>query len=398
MTRAAVHQPGPQAAARVARTITAVAGVATLVFLGLAVGPMIQAAPHINPGFAAVSAILVFGIPPALALASPFLGLRAIRRALGAYAIIFLLVVILWVPAMTSSGLPPHVAPWPLGVTALATVPAAIAWRPSIAWGYLVLNSALIAPVRYFAAGDGDPTRPLQDAFFTLTFAAIFTALAMVAMKNGYTLDTATEQARATAARAATAAAREQEQARLDALVHDNVMATLFYASQGQLDDSVRRQAAKTIAQLEQLRGAASRVNDPVPIDEFVTRIRSVILDAAPEMTFDIVGTRSAAIPHEVAAAFAEATSEAVRNSLTHAEAAEGQSISRSAVVTLAHRGVGVVVRDDGCGFDPREVPAHRLGILVSIRGRLGAIPGGSATVESRRGHGTVVALKWVEQ
>ncbi len=256
-----------------------------------------------------------------------------------------------------------------------------------------MVNSILIAPVRFIASGQADLTVPLQFAFFTLTFASIFTALAMVAMRNGYALDSATEIARTTSARAAATASRAQEQARLDALVHDNVMGTLFYASRGGLDDSVRRQARKTLAQLEQLRGGRDRIDEPVLLEDFVARIRSVVLDASPDIAFSVTGLRTSPIPHDVVAAFAEATSEAVRNSLTHAGSA--QYVARSAIVAVTERTVRVVIRDDGRGFDPRDVAPHRLGILVSIRGRLGAIPGGSAMVDSRRGIGTIVTLAW---
>lgn len=398
MTSAAVDPLGPRAAARVARTIAVVAGVATLVFLGLEVGPIIDAAPYLNPVYAGVSALLVFGIPPSIALLSPILDLGAIKRALGVYAVVFLLVVVLWVPAMTSPSLPPGLMPWPLGVTALATVPAAIAWRPPLAWVYLAVNSALFAPVEFFAAGGRDLTRPLQDALFTVIFTAIFTALALVAMRSGYTLDTATEEARAVAARAATAAARERERARLDALVHDNVMATLLYASQGgDLDATVQRQARRAIAQLEELRGTAGRLSLPVATEAFVVHIRSVTLDASPDLAFEVVGTRSGRIPRDVAAALAEAATEAVRNSVSHARAVPGRSLDRSVRISLDEGGVLITVQDNGQGFDPRTVPAPRLGIVVSIRGRMATLAGGSASVESRRGEGTVVTLVWVE-
>lgn len=384
---------GPQAAARVARTITVVAAVATIVFFALSIGPIIAAMPHLLHWYNIVSAVIVFGSPLVIAVIGLFTPLPTLRRMLGTYAILFLVVVVAWVPALTSP-LPAGLAPWPLEVTALGTVPAAVAWRGTYVWGYLILNSVIIAPVRFISAGQVDWTVPLQYAFFTLTFAAIFTALAMVAMRNGYALDAATELARTTSARAAAAASRAQEQARLDALVHDNVMGTLFYASRGGLDESVRRQAVKTLAQLEQLRGGRDHVTDDVSVEDFVARIRSVVLDAAPDIEFMTTGRRESLVPAEVAAAFAEATSEAVRNSLKHA-VDRGDGITRSTLIALTSSTVRVIVRDNGQGFDPRDVAPHRLGILVSIRGRLGAIPGGSATVESRRGLGTVVNLAW---
>ncbi len=384
---------GPQAALRVARTITGVAGVATFVFGGLALGDLVASMDYVNPVYNAAAGVALFGIPPLLAFAGLFVDLPTLRRMLGAYAVLFLAVVVAWAPALHNT-MPIGLDPWPLEVTALGTVPAAIAWRPAIAWVYLVVNSVLIAPVRYISAGFGDPSVALQYAFFTLTFAAIFTALAMVAMRNGYALDAALSRARATTTTAAAAAARAREQSRLDALVHDSVMGTLFYASRGGLDESVRRQARKTLAQLERLREGRYELDAPVDAPAFVARIRSVVLEASPEIAFTQVGARHSPIPHDVAAAFAEAAAEAVRNSLSHAGPPEETHLSVS--VDLAEQRVLVVISDSGQGFDAREVSPHRLGIVVSIRGRLAAVAGGSAAVATQRGSGTIVTLAWV--
>ncbi|MDP3208915.1 MAG: ATP-binding protein [Rhodoglobus sp.] len=390
---ATVISSGPQAALRVARTITAVVGVATFVFFALGLSAIVASMDHVDPVYNIAAAAILFGIPPVLAVVGLFVGLPTLRRLLGTYAVLFLLVVVAWAPAMQHA-LPVGLSPWPLEVTALGTVPAAIAWRPAVAWVYLVVNSLLIAPVRFIAAGLGDPSVPLQYAFFTLTFAAIFTALAMVAMRNGYALDAAIGMARETTSRAAAAASRAREQSRLDALVHDNVMGTLFYAARGGLNDSVRRQAIKTLAQLEELREGRHELDGPVDSNSFVARIRSEIFEASADIDFAVIGERSAPIPHDVAAAFAEAASEAVRNSLTHAGTAAQTMLN--ARVELSEDRVCVVIKDAGRGFDPRDVPPHRLGIVVSIRGRLSAVPGGSGAVATHRGTGTVVTLTWV--
>ncbi|MEQ1736291.1 MAG: ATP-binding protein [Rhodoglobus sp.] len=383
-----------QAALRVARTLTVVAGVATLVFFALGLGSIDASMDHVNSLFNVTAAAVLFGVPPVLAVVGLFVGLPTLRRLLGWYAVLFLVVVVAWVPAMQHA-LPVGLSPWPLEITALGTVPAAIAWRPAVAWSYLAVNSVIIAPVRYFSAGMGDPTVPLQYAFFTLAFAAIFTALAMATMRNGYALDAAIARAHETTASAAAAASRVREQSRLDALVHDNVMGTLFHASRGGLDEAVRRQASNTIAQLEQLReGWHPELDEPVAVDAFVARIRSVVLEASPDIDFTVIGTRDSPIPQDAAAAFAEATAEAVRNSLTHAGPASETFLS--ALVELEEGRVFVNVRDNGRGFDPRDVPPHRLGIVVSIRGRLGAVSGGSATVASHRGAGTVATMTWL--
>ncbi len=385
---------GPQAAERIARTITIVAGIATFVFLALSISPMIAAAPFLNAGYEILSAILIFGIPPVLALLTPILDLTAIKRVLGLYSLVFLAVVLAWIPAMTSTPLPDGVAPWPLEITALATVPAAIAWRPVIAGAYLVLNSILIAPVRIFASGGADLATPFQYAFFTLTFSAIFTVLAMVAMRNGYTLDAVTARAMEAAARSAASDAQAREQTRVDALVHDEVMGTLYYASQAheKLDASVRAQAARALEQLGRLRGGRESSTEPVEVKEFIAMLKAAVLAGSTDIDVVVTGHREQPIPGLVAAAFAEASAEAAHNIRIHAG---DDHLPSDATIELDGSHVTVTVRDSGLGFDPSAVAPHRLGILVSIRGRLATVAGGSARVESSHGKGTTVTLDW---
>jgi signal transduction histidine kinase len=55
---------------------------------------------------------------------------------------------------------------------------------------------------------------------------------------------------------------------------------------------------------------------------------------------------------------------------------------------------VEIAVADDGVGFDPDAVGAHRFGLALSVLDRMAAV-GGCATVESAPGRGTVVRLRW---
>ena len=61
MTTVSALPSGPQAAARVARTITVVAAVATVVFFALSLGPIIAAASRVVLWYDLVSAGIVFG-------------------------------------------------------------------------------------------------------------------------------------------------------------------------------------------------------------------------------------------------------------------------------------------------------------------------------------------------
>lgn len=393
VTIAVTQVSEPRAEERIARTITAVTGAAAVLLLVTSIGAIISEAPYLTPTYVYGAPLLVFGGFAVLVFVTFRLRLRDIRRAHGWYALIYLFAVVTWLPSMGSTPLPPDVNPWVLEIVTLGAVPAAIAWRASLAWIYLAVNSVLNVPIRYFAAGGVDWQAPLQYSLLTITLGGVFTALAMVAMRNAKAVDAATTILREAAARSAAASARAQEQTRLDALVHDEVMSTLFYASRGEpgLEESVKSQAEHALAQLERLRSGRDDSATPVSAGVFTARLRSVVLAASVGIDFEASGRRSAAIPAEVAAAFAEATSEAARNSLLHAPDA-----TRSVRVQFSGDIVRVEVRDSGPGFDPREVDPHRLGIQVSIRGRMATLAGGRATVHSATSAGTTVTLEWI--
>jgi signal transduction histidine kinase len=385
---------GPEAATRLTRTAATVLGISTLVFLTLTIEPILSELPYMNPIWQFGASVLIFGGPPLLAVVCYFLDLVWMKRVLGAYAILFFCVVATWLPAMVVHPMPAALSPWPFGVMALGTVAAALAWRPRLVWACVFTNSLAMVPIRFFASGGETGIVSVQDAFFTLTFVSIFTALAMLAIRDGYALDDVAAHAMSSAARGASVEARAREQGRLDALVHDEVMSTLYYASldRPELQASVQRQAIRAVAQLGLVGNSSDE--EPSSPEAFVARIRSIALTG--DVRFSVSGRRSDPIPAAVAAAFAEATAEALRNSIAHA--GDGvREVSRSATIALDLREVTVTVADDGVGFEPRNVDPHRLGIPVSIRGRLAVEEGGSATIASRVGHGVVVTMHWRE-
>ncbi len=380
------------ATVRVARTITIVNGVGALILGLIALGSILAGTKYLTPPFTLVAVLVVYGGYLVLTIITMFAGLRVIRLVHGTYAALFVLIQVAMVPAIKPGSFAEGVSPWLLEMAAIGAVCAVVAWDTSTAWAYLLLLSVLEAPIRWLTRSEDGWNTPLQYALLTLILGGLFTALAIAAMRNAAAVDAATSELREAAARSAAATARAQEQARLDALVHDEVMNTLYYASRADaaLEGPVRRQAIAALAELEELRHGRADVAPAVTPTEFVSRIRSVVLEASIDVEFSAHGVRELDVPGEVAAAFAEATSEAVRNSVTHAPHAE-----RQVRVRFSPELIEVRVRDDGPGFDALEVAPHRLGILVSIRGRLGAIPGGHAVVTSESGRGTLVTLTW---
>lgn len=394
MSVAAV-EAGRLAETRLVRSMVVVLGLSTLVFFGLALQSIIAEASYIQVWWNVVGVLALFGIPPALAAANFVLDGRAIRIALGAYAVIFLAVVISYPFAMRLSPMPIALSPWTLSVTAIGTVAAALVWRPWVVWTYLCANIAAMIFTRDLAAGHVDLTKALQDGFFSLAFTAIFTALAMVSLRNARAVDAASVVAQNAAARAAAAIARTREQGRLDALVHDEIMSAFLYASQDSpsLAVAVQNQAQRALEQLERI-ARGDVIGGDIEVAAFIDRMRSAAFERTGSVQFHVIGSRDGVLPAEVASAFVEATSEAVRNSLMHGR----RGLAEPEVVvtlTLSEDGVVATIEDDGVGFNPRTVDSHRLGIRVSIEGRLGVVPGGRAAVSSRPGLGALVTLGW---
>jgi glucose-6-phosphate-specific signal transduction histidine kinase len=85
-----------------------------------------------------------------------------------------------------------------------------------------------------------------------------------------------------------------------------------------------------------------------------------------------------------------EATIQALHNSLTHA----GPKASRELSLKSTKAGIKIVILDNGKGFRVSQVSSGRLGIKVSIIGRMQSI-GGSAHVISQPRQGTTVVLEW---
>jgi signal transduction histidine kinase len=94
-------------------------------------------------------------------------------------------------------------------------------------------------------------------------------------------------------------------------------------------------------------------------------------------------------LPPAPAAAIRDSVREALTNVARHAAVAEARMSVRQDGSRLV-----VEVSDNGVGFDPDKVPAHRRGIAESITARM-ARAGGTGSVRSAPGQGTVVHLEW---
>ena len=336
------------------------------------------------PSVAVVVASLIFAAVASIVR-------RFVRVSMVTFAVVFLVVLISWPFAVTH---PSTDSPWLYYLITIATAMAAIGLPLLWAAGYLVLIPVVYAFVRLTDAGGGlPPFRVTLDSLYAFILGGAILIIAVVLRAAATGVDRAQATALEGYALAVRAHAMEAERVRVDAIVHDSVLTTLLYAARADTPEAQRLAANMAANAIGHLRDAALVSPDDgttVRVSAIAVRTREAIEEL--EGGFDIVssrlGTRS--IPAAAAEAAGSAAVQAAVNSVNHA----GEGVTRTVRMTAWQGGIQIVVSDDGRGFDPRQVPAERLGVRNSIIERLANV-GGRAEVISSPGAGTTVTIRW---
>lgn len=386
-----------EAVTRILRLITGAYGAGSLVFGALAWSSIVEQSPLINPVWTWFSIVVMFGGGLGIGIAARWASATVMRRAMAVIAIAYLVSLATLLPALTSGTLSStHGSPWILGITALGTTAAALAWTPIRGVGLYVLLVAIAVGVNRAVAASEPAIYPVavEDAVWGFCYDAIFAALALVSVRAGAKLDRAADSARAKVLETAGTLARSQERARAEALVHDGVLATLLAASRDSPSDqrAATTHAKRTLELLDEFRsGPSSRGLTPL---SFIWKLQALTTETASEAEFTYDLENEQEIPADVARAMTEATGEALRNSIHHADAPD-RLAARAVHVRIIQSGIAIAILDDGRGFDLADVSPTRMGIAISIRARMSRLDHGSARIASEPGLGTRVLLEW---
>lgn len=339
---------------------------------------------------------LVFGWYPIIGVVSAVAGTKAIRFVCGCAAVSFLGAL-----ATIPLGFAPHTVDatniWPYRVTALAVSAGVLAWSGRTTLIYLLAASASAALATVYTVGEVTPQHIIENFLRSAGLAALFLWCGTAAVGAAARVDRESAIASRRAAAQAAAQARDRERSRFAALIHDAVLSTLLEASRaGAESDVVRRQAERTLEQLDEYRGA-ERDPDLLDARSALLFLRAAVQEINPSIRFATrtwPGFDDLRMPVHSASTIAAALTEAVRNSLRHA-AVPGREVRRTVTATVSAGSIRIVFSDNGAGFDLAAVSADRLGISMSILGRMRQLAGGSAFVESQPGEGTTVTLVW---
>ncbi|MBT8162564.1 MULTISPECIES: sensor histidine kinase [Arthrobacter] len=323
---------------------------------------------------------------------------RGLTWSAAALSALVLFGLLLW-PVAVPSNVPETIGtPWLWALINVGAVWCAFAFGTVPGCVYTVVIGVVFAVVRTTPqAASASLQVALEDAAFATVMGLIICLTIGILRSAAHRVDTSAEEAILRYREAAAEKALSSERLRLDALLHDSVMTVLITGARSVSVPERQSSAELAASALERLDVQASEESKAAPatVTELAARIRFTVDDGVedPEVVVTCDATETLRLPGEVVRAVFEATTEAVHNAARHSGAA------RCEVRVTGHKAgddarVIVSVKDNGSGFNPDLVSDRRLGIKVSIIGRLEAV-GGTATVTSTIGAGTDVRLTW---
>lgn len=238
------------------------------------------------------------------------------------------------------------------------------------------------------------PLLALQDTSFSFLFSSVLAGFVWVLRYESSKVDEANQKASIAAIELARADAILRERDRVDALVHDSVLTTLLVASKANDETSQKDAEHLAEAAMHKLLAAETLQNtdESISISSLFSALEVAIHRQSETVQVEIEGTTDNQLPGEVADAVAESTLQALANALNHA----GAEAKVQVFLKGTAGGFKIVVKDNGRGFRPSRVPKNRLGLKLSIVGRVQAV-GGKVFIDSKIGVGTNVIIEWSE-
>ena len=320
---------------------------------------------------------------------------RAAPLGYAVHAFAVLLVLVSW-PSQVLPGVvfPEHFRPWPWWATGVASMAASMYLPRWWAYAFMVAMPVAWMVIHSQPVGGGAPVgQVIQDGIYIVTFSAAIAVLVTLVRQAAERVDEANQSAVDAAAERARVDALERERLRLDALVHDSVLTTLLLAANAETDEQARLAKASADAAIERIEGAAVELEsagERITVSSFFDALSAAVTRLDPNAEVVSSGANLRLIPADVAVALTEATVQAMTNSIQHA----GRRARRFVRLKVDAKAIKIVIKDDGVGFRPGRVPRSRLGLRVSIIGRVESV-GGRVFIESKIGSGATIVIEW---
>lgn len=312
-----------------------------------------------------------------------------------AHAVAVCLTLFTWQFQLSGLPLPTDFRPWIWWQFGIGVISAGLGFVAVLGW---ILIFAVPLYWVFFRmqvwSGGPDPMRAVQDGVYSALLAAVVVSLVKLLKTNAKKADDAAIQAQEAMVNQAQADAVERERLRIDALVHEKILATLesaYVANHNAEHPQIAASAAEALQSLRDFGNVYGEPKELVTVQNLFDALGGTAKQHFGEFKVVLNGEGSPTLDIEVANAFSEATMQALDNSLKHAG---GKLVKRNLHLRVKQNGFKIVIEDDGRGFRPSRVAKDRLGVRRTIRGRVESV-GGKVKIDSAPGQGTRVILEW---
>ncbi|NMN95086.1 sensor histidine kinase [Antrihabitans stalactiti] len=280
--------------------------------------------------------------------------------------------------------------PWPTLIhgVVIGVAPLVLSLRWFVA--YLVAYGPLVAMATWWAGTGWSAYQVAVNTVSTPLFGLVVAGATIMSTRAAATLDRDTGAALVQAARRAATIAMATERARVDGLVHDAVLAALLFVGRTRGNvAAIAVAGGQGIAALDRITAEF----DPaamITVGELVVQVRRTCAEIDHRVVVSLAGDPQRTLAASAAQLFLEVASEAVRNSVRHADRSD-RAVNRVVEVREADL-ITVRITDDGSGFEPTNVGPTRMGLAVASA-RVDQYGGASLLVDSSPGAGTVIEV-----
>jgi signal transduction histidine kinase len=292
------------------------------------------------------------------------------------------------------AGLPADFKPWIWWAVGFASLAATGAFKRKTAIFFLVVTPLVWLALRLSPFGASDNIAlAVEDTLYSFLFSSSVSFLVMFLRDRASQVDQEFWSLSKARLERAFLDILQIERTKVNSIVHDSVIASLDAAAEASTDaDRIVAAKSATVA-ITRLQREAAR--DPMARDHISSQALFESLSAAIERRSSLVQVKTKLpvdlqVPFEVAVAIAEATFQALNNSLVHAPGAT----SRKVTLSSARKSLKVVVVDNGPGFRMSSVPRNRLGVRLAIFKRLETL-GVAVHLKSSPGEGATWVFEW---
>lgn len=303
-----------------------------------------------------------------------------------------IIVMLAW-PVLATDGtnLPEDYRPWVWWAVGMSAISLSVAFKPPMS----LLGAVSITAVWFLFSGEPyggaiEFQRRIQDSVLVLMLGGVFGSLAGLIIAQFGKVDEANSSSLRESVARAQRETMDRERGLVYALVHDRVLNTLLVASKAKSPGEFSAAAESAESALRELSIVGSKTTGQESFSSLA--LFKGLSSASMEYENVVVsssGEGSLDIPSEVGEAITQAALQAIENSRRHSGA------NRTYLHTEASQGkIKVSIKDYGKGFRTSRVSRNRLGVRLSIVGRVESV-GGKAVISSKPGVGTEVVLSW---